>query len=170
MVEEATFWNFSLRFYADKPVSHACLELQDRFGIDVNILLFLLWHASCGRRLTARDLQSVTEASSSWQTEVVRPLRAVRRYLKSFTTPNHSAEINALRQAVKKHELEAERMQQQFMESEFPQLGEVAKDYMTAARENLNLYMTQSHAIFASASVETLLDRLAAMQSARRNP
>src|SRR5471030_292758 len=37
------FWNFSLEIYAAEGVSGACLDLQERRGCDVNILLFCCW-------------------------------------------------------------------------------------------------------------------------------
>ena len=39
------FWKFSLGYYRGAGVSEACLELQDRCGVDVNVVLFLLWMA-----------------------------------------------------------------------------------------------------------------------------
>ncbi len=32
------FWNFSLEVYGGEGVARACLELQDRRGVDVNLL------------------------------------------------------------------------------------------------------------------------------------
>jgi uncharacterized protein (TIGR02444 family) len=34
------FWDFSLKVYAAAGVADECILLQDRFGIDVNLLLF----------------------------------------------------------------------------------------------------------------------------------
>ncbi|MCG8546534.1 MAG: TIGR02444 family protein, partial [Alphaproteobacteria bacterium] len=35
------FWNFSLRAYARPGVADACIRLQDRYGVDVNVLFYL---------------------------------------------------------------------------------------------------------------------------------
>ena len=40
------FWRFSLRFYRQPRVADACIALQEEAGVDVNLLLFLLWHAT----------------------------------------------------------------------------------------------------------------------------
>ena len=40
------FWRFSLRFYRLPEVADACITLQEQAGVDVNLLLFLLWHAT----------------------------------------------------------------------------------------------------------------------------
>jgi uncharacterized protein (TIGR02444 family) len=77
------FWNFSLEIYAAEGVAEACLDLQERRGCDVNILLFCCWLGASGRpTLTADRLRALLKVSGPWQDEVVRPLRAVRRLLK----------------------------------------------------------------------------------------
>ena len=40
------FWDFSLKLYASPAVQTACLDLQDDCGVDVNVLLYMLWQAS----------------------------------------------------------------------------------------------------------------------------
>src|SRR5262249_35669715 len=40
------FWRFSLQFYRQPKVADACIALQEGAGVDVNLLLFLLWHAA----------------------------------------------------------------------------------------------------------------------------
>ena len=43
MIPDSPFWNFSLRLYARAGVPDACLALQARHGIDVNLLFCCLW-------------------------------------------------------------------------------------------------------------------------------
>jgi uncharacterized protein (TIGR02444 family) len=44
------FWRFSLRLYRAPGVGDACIVLQEETGVDVNLLLFLLWQAKSGAR------------------------------------------------------------------------------------------------------------------------
>src|SRR5512135_1110255 len=82
------FWNFSLEIYAAEGVAEACLDLQERRGCDVNVLLFCCWLGASGRpTLTAERLRSMLRASDEWQAEIVRPLRRVRRLLKERSWP-----------------------------------------------------------------------------------
>jgi uncharacterized protein (TIGR02444 family) len=37
---ESLLWSFSLAVYSDGSVQQECLNLQDQYGIDVNVLLF----------------------------------------------------------------------------------------------------------------------------------
>lgn len=108
------FWNFSLELYAGEGVAGACLDLQDRRGCDVNILLFCCWLGVSGRpTLTVERLRAILKASEPWQTEVVRPLRAVRRLLKDRSWPEALPEtVEAVRRRVADAELAAEHAEQ----------------------------------------------------------
>lgn len=99
------FWDFSQAVYRRPGVPAACLDLQDRRGADVNVLLLAAWAgAACGVRLAAAELARLDAAVSPWREEVVRPLRAVRRRAKG--------EDDGLYARLKATELEAERIQQ----------------------------------------------------------
>lgn len=108
------FWNFSLELYAGDGVAEACLDLQERRGCDVNILLFCCWLGASGRpTLTADRLRVILKASDAWQAEVVRPLRAVRRRLKDQPWPAALPEtVDAVRRRVADAELAAEHAEQ----------------------------------------------------------
>ena len=103
------FWNFSLELYAGEGVAEACLDLQERRGCDVNILLFCCWLGASGRStLTADRLRSILKASDVWQAEIVRPLRQVRRLLKDRPWPEALPEtVDAVRRRVADAELAA---------------------------------------------------------------
>ncbi len=101
-------WTFSLAVYDQPGVAAACLGLQDRHGLDVNLLLFCCWAGVCGQTLNAAKLRKLEEAVESWSREVVNPLRAVRRRLK--TEPDDAAQD--LRAKVLQLEIEAERLEQ----------------------------------------------------------
>ncbi|HYD69814.1 TIGR02444 family protein [Azospirillum sp.] len=101
------FWSFSLATYARPGVSEACLDLQDRLGQDVNLVLFALWAgAGCGVRLDPAELQRLDHAVSAWRRDVVAPLRGVRRTLKNVPG------VEPFRLRIKAAELESERLQQ----------------------------------------------------------
>ena len=55
------FWTFSLGYYRGAGVSEACLELQDDCGVDVNVVLFLLWQATQKRQFAAVQVKALTE-------------------------------------------------------------------------------------------------------------
>ena len=48
------FWRFSLQLYRLPGVAEACIELQEKCGADVNLLLFLLWTLLASMHLLRR--------------------------------------------------------------------------------------------------------------------
>jgi uncharacterized protein (TIGR02444 family) len=108
------FWNFSLELYAGEGVAEACLDLQERRGCDVNILLFCCWLGASGRpTLTADRLRAMLKVSAPWQAEIVQSLRRVRRLLKDQPWPEALPEtVDAVRRRVADAELAAEHAEQ----------------------------------------------------------
>src|ERR1700730_10710133 len=77
------FWRFSLGFYRRPGVADACISLQEEAGVDVNLLLFLLWQGTRKRALLAAEVEEIERRIAPWRDATVIPLRAVRRALKS---------------------------------------------------------------------------------------
>ena len=77
------FWRFSLRFYRQREVADACIALQEEAGVDVNLLLFLLWHATQKRTLSPAQIAELERRIAPWRDTTVIPLRTMRRVLKS---------------------------------------------------------------------------------------
>ena len=113
---ETPFWRFSLAVYGRPGVAEACLELQDRHALDVNLLLYCCWAGSRGRRLSAAEMGELIAAVGPWHEAVVRPLRAVRRWLKDQdVAPADLAQ--GLRREIKARELDAEKIEQSILSS-----------------------------------------------------
>jgi uncharacterized protein (TIGR02444 family) len=136
------FWNFSLEFYSRPHVAPACLELQDNAGVDVNVLLYLLFLAQQGRQLDCSDVARIDATVLTWRDRAVKPLRTLRRDLKSRLAQSDAGAIAALRTEVKRIELEAERIEQQMLERRVPAstMGTQAPSPDTAARANIDAY------------------------------
>jgi uncharacterized protein (TIGR02444 family) len=77
------FWDYSVELYGRPGVEAACLELQRRHGVDVNLVLLCCWQATRGAELDRATLSRAKAAVASWQAEVVRPLRALRQRLRA---------------------------------------------------------------------------------------
>lgn len=103
---ENSLWLYSRSFYPRPGVESLMLELQDKLGADVNILLCCCWLAEQGRVLAADDLAALIKLSAVWRAECILPLRAVRRFLKA------RSEASGIYQRVKSLELDAEQWQQ----------------------------------------------------------
>lgn len=99
---------FALSIYGADGVSAACLLLQARADLDVNLVLFAAFVGARGGALTPSQVSSAGSRIDEWNTEVVRPLRAVRQRLKSGPSPAPDERTAALRSAIQKLEIEAE--------------------------------------------------------------
>lgn len=106
-----SFWTWSLEVYARPGVEQILLDLQDRLGLDVNLLLFACWIAMNRRRpLTVGECERLVAATRDWRDNVTVPLRGIRRFMKA---EHGMAGAQMFREKVKRLELEAERVAQQ---------------------------------------------------------
>jgi uncharacterized protein (TIGR02444 family) len=109
---DGAHWRFALALYGQEGAADACLALQDRLGVDVNILLLAMSAAAeRGIAVTSQDLRSMDELVKTWRAETVVPLRAIRRWLKEPPAPA-SEHAEMLRPTIKKAELLAEQIEQ----------------------------------------------------------
>jgi len=162
---DTPFWRFSLNFYRQAGVAEACIALQDDCGVDVNLMLFLLWVAGGGRQLSIDDIKELDAAVGDWRKATIIPIREIRRKLKAAPTIIEAGKQEALRTKVKAIELEAERLQQEalYNRSQSSPLGSKS-DASSAARANLAAYERVLGARFPIATVDCLMDTFEAIK------
>jgi uncharacterized protein (TIGR02444 family) len=147
------FWRFSLEFYGRPGIAPCCLDLQDRFGRDVNLVLYACWVGASGRgRLTLPDLARAEAAVEPWRRRIVERLRELRRLARE------EAESEALHAALRAAELKAEEHAQNRLEILAPGPAE----HSGAARfedvlANLALYLGPGAAFEAAAPIRLAL-------------
>jgi len=162
---ETPLWRFSLHFYRQAGVADACIALQDECGVDVNLLLFLLWLAGAKRQISAADVKALDGAVRSWREFTIIPIRNVRRALKGAATLVEANKQEALRTKIKATELEAERLQQEALydrSCSAPLGSETAAE--DAARANLASYEGVLGARFPTAAVDHLVSTFEAIK------
>jgi len=138
------FWAFSLRVYRRPGVAPACLRLQDEYDVDVNLLLYCCWRGSVdGAAMSQSDIVAAMHRVEAWRESVVRPLRAVRRRLKSGFDGFDRAGSDAVRSEVKRIELDAEQLQQAALFESSPNVASSAPSRTAAgaARQNVAAYL-----------------------------
>ena len=149
---EEAFWRFSLYFYELPAVAQALLALQDRDGLDINLILFALWFGISGRgRLDSDALTAAERAIGKIRAEIVEPLRSLRRKLKEHP----DSDVQRLREGIKALELEGEKLvQTRLARFAGSALGEIsAEDRRATAVANLILYLGQDKTASAEAAV-----------------
>jgi uncharacterized protein (TIGR02444 family) len=113
---DTPLWAFSLAVYAADGVAAECLDAQERFGVDVNVLLFAAYAGAVdGVQLDTQDIAAAAGVTSAWHSDIVHALRTARRALKHATLDNASplrAAAAELRMHVKSAELESEKIEQ----------------------------------------------------------
>lgn len=114
--DAGALWRFALNRYARIGVAELCLELQDRWAVDVCTALFCLWRAQAGVPV-GRDLLGTLDDGDPgrWRREVVLPLRAARRAMKAAPEilPRELVEVERAR--VKGAELAAEKFEMELL-------------------------------------------------------
>jgi len=139
---KSPFWRFSVKFYAVPGVAPACIELQDRAKVDVNLLFFLLWNATESRAFDDADVAELDRLAGAWRDMAVVPLREVRRALKSPPPVMAPDAAEGFRTRIKAVELEAERLQQEAMYdlARSGQIGRAAASRPEAAQISISAY------------------------------
>ncbi|HVJ52247.1 MAG TPA: TIGR02444 family protein [Aliidongia sp.] len=144
--EHGDFWRFTLEIYGRSQVSPRLIELQDRDGRDVNILLYCLYAGLVlGRRLGRGDIALLEQAVAGWNMMVTHKLRTIRRDLKPLAGDPQIAE---LRRAVQAAELDGERLAQARLQAALPERAAETPG-PALARANLMAYAGESTHILA---------------------
>lgn len=130
MISPPAFWRWSVQRYGRPGVAAFCLDLQDRAGRDVNLVLLLVFLAEQGRRpLDACEIAAVERAAAPFRQWALLPARARRRALKAEGGPAY--------EAAKAAELDLERESQRQMLAALPPLGPDERPAAEIARLSL---------------------------------
>jgi len=153
--DQHPLWKFSLAVYGAPGVAAACLDLQERRGADVNLVLYAAFAGISGRgRIGAEELAACRAALAPWAREVVGRLRQVRRALKPGAGVDFGADwaglgepAAALRRQVAALEIEAEKLAQQMLAGRLaalpaaPDRDDDGADRRAAALANIRAYL-----------------------------
>jgi uncharacterized protein (TIGR02444 family) len=155
---DTPFWRFSLSFYRQAGVAEACIALQDDCGVDVNLMLFLLWMAANGRQVSLENIKELDQAVRSWRDLTIIPVREVRRKLKAAPTLVEAGKQEAFRTKIKAIELEAERLQQEALYARSRSASRASEVRPpAAARANLAAYERVLGARFPNPALDRLV-------------
>ncbi len=136
------FWDFSLALYRRPGVAEACLALQARHELDVNLILYFAWLGIArGIHLADADVGATLVRVAAWHDAIVRPLRAVRTEMKRNTMGAPGDFAEALRNRIKSAELDAERIEQLMLSRLDLSNARDAMPGLHAARENIYAYL-----------------------------
>ena len=157
------FWRFSLAVYKPADVAAECLALQEAVGLDVNLLLFCAWLGSRAIALSRSDIEAAARVVAPWHASVVRPLRGVRRHIKT----QYGDAFENFRSRVKDDELQAEQVEQAmlFSYAQGIQSAQGGLDRREAIARNVNEYLSMMSGGAPSGPAAPLLVRAAQLSA-----
>ena len=136
---EELLWNFSVTYYARHGVSRSLLDLQDQYDLDVNLILLAIWAGTePALHLKKENFAALDTVASNWRDSIIKPLRAVRRALKTPTIARNLGE-SELRAAVAAAELDAEHLAQIALAKKMSELDPLVTTNEPAAIVTANL-------------------------------
>ena len=113
LLNKNDFWQFACALYAKHGQQQTLLALQNQQGKNVNLCLFLLYLDSLKLSINAEQLSALIASINEFDTQVLKPLRAARRYLKA--NQESISDYAKIRQELLSAELKLEKQQQQIL-------------------------------------------------------
>ncbi len=110
-----SLWEFAVDRYERPGAKEAFLALQDEYGMDIPVLLFLLWvheNFKADKDELGRFCTAAIDEVKDWREGVIKPLREARRAAKENTTVGSTDYYETTKQV----ELEAEKRQLMHLE------------------------------------------------------
>lgn len=143
--KESRFWNFSIALYNKPQVAELCLELQDQYGANINLLLWCLWLEHQSIELSLQRLTAALVAIQKWDADYVQTLRLLRRKMKVEFAQDMNAVLH-VREQIKLAELLAEKCEQEWLEKLSNEWAQCQQSHLGSLpdqpfKENLTFYL-----------------------------
>ena len=157
------FWSYSSDVYQHPEIEKVCLNMQNQYQADVNILLYCCWTGGKQIQLSENDIEILIKTSQPWQENILKHLRAARSTLKtsSIAIPNEQRKKTC--DNICEMELNAEHMNQLALEKAI-NLNKRSKqktlESQHCATNNLTLYCQQLSALPSIEQITTDLEQM----------
>jgi uncharacterized protein (TIGR02444 family) len=158
---DSELWSFSNQTYKLPEVEGACLELQNNFDADINIILYCLWVAEKGIKLTAEDVMVLIQTTLPWQKSILKPLRDARKMMKQHIIAMPSELLDLTVSNLGEMELNAEHMSQLALEKIIDIEEEANMEpAVDCATLNTSTYLQQLESVSSVSDVTEHLSKL----------
>ena len=143
------FWNYSTQIWTLPGIEPVCLEFQNNYDANVNILLYCCWVGDKKLSINDDDVQVLLDTAQPWQT-IIKPLRDSRKMMQQNLMAMPSEMIEQTTSNICEMELNAEHMEQLALEKAL-NLSQVTPCTDTSNIEcslnNLNRYLQSIESI-----------------------
>lgn len=156
------FWNYSTQIWTLPEVESICLEMQNNFDANVNILLYCCWVGDKKLTLSDDDLQMLLDTIQPWQT-MIKPLRDSRKMMQQHLIAMPSELIEQTICNMNEMELNAEHMAQLAMEKVLhPDRMSAcsSESELECSLQNINTYIKSMEGISSSDNPMTQISQL----------
>jgi len=109
------FWNYSTQIWTLPQVETICLDLQNNYDANVNMLLYCCWLGDKNLSFNDDDLQTLLDTIQPWQI-MIKPLRDSRKMMKQHIIAMPTDMIEQTIANISEMELNAEHMSQLSLE------------------------------------------------------
>lgn len=100
-------WEFALALYSKPLVEETAITLQDEYGVNVNLLIWMCWLEKNGKRIDEAGITAAEAVIQSLHKDFVLPLRVLR---KNPQLRQQSEMTGRLKEAIQHAELAAEQL------------------------------------------------------------
>jgi len=161
---ESKLWDFSAQTYSLPDVKDVCLDLQNNFDADINIIMYCLWVAEQSIQLSQEDAITLIQTTLPWQNTILKPLRDARKMMKQHIIAMPPELLDQTVSNLSEMELNTEHMSQMALEKVLD-LDGAAKEAspVECATINTSLYLQQLESI---SSINDITDRLSKLLNA----
>jgi uncharacterized protein (TIGR02444 family) len=129
------FWQFSLTVYQQPNCADFLLDAQNRYGIDVNVLLFIGWLAHEQKSLKLSPMFKST--INDFQQDTIAPIRKIRIAAKKMNNVEFYERLKRL-------ELVAENIEQQRLYRLSDKMPLSNKGLSKSIEQSINVYIGQN--------------------------
>ena len=108
-------WNYTTQIWTLPEVETICLDLQNSYEANINILLYCCWVGDKNLNLNDDDLQALLDTVQPWQT-IIKPLRDSRKMMQQHLIAMPANMVDQTIANMSEMELYAEHMTQLALE------------------------------------------------------
>ena len=112
---KSEFWNYSTQIWTLPQVEAICLDLQNDYDANVNMLLYCCWLGDKNLSFNDDDLQTLLDTIQPWQI-MIKPLRDSRKMMKQHIIAMPADMTEQTIANISEMELNAEHMSQLALE------------------------------------------------------
>ena len=158
-------WNYSTQIWTLPDVEAICLDLQDNYAANANMLLYCCWVGDKSLSLNDDDLQILLDTIQPWHT-IIKPLRDSRKMMKQQLIALPANMIDQTVSNISEMELNAEHMAQLALEKALRPDKIAPCDSLSAIECSLNNIKAYINSLDSISSTDEIMPQISQLLTA----